>query len=284
MELIAKTSVEFNAEVNIKENQAEIWVTDDEELQEVLSETGRQFPDEVQIVEVKELATDDVDSTVASDRNHNASSLPATHGPDVYEGLDLEPGCTTGFAVEHSSGARGFVSAGHCQSTLQAPPGNWWYHDPSQTTPLQDYWHSYQLDVQWHTTPHHTLRNWVMVSAHPFNTRTITGEVPHLQQSLGEWVCVFGAVTNSQRCGQIQTIDHRPGAPNSCSCFVRVSDPSGGNLTVDGDSGAPWYSGNDAYGVHKASVAGNDASYMPISTASGVPELSLLTWCPSGGC
>lgn len=84
---------------------------------------------------------------------------------------------------------------------------------------------------------------------------------------------------------------HKP--PDSydevCDCYVSF-DPwfvlvGGQNLAVDGDSGGPWYSGNDAWGVHKSSTgSGDEASYMPVNRIGESLDLSVVESCPSQGC
>lgn len=289
-EIVDATGLEWSADINIKENRAEIWVTDQKKLQNVLSDERHDLPEAVAIGEVDTLESSGF-STVDHADNESAdqrSGSVTAQGGDVYGGLNLLPECTTGFAVQHSSGARGFLSAGHCD---QGASSTWGILGPGDTvweTPLQNEWFGHQLDVQWHTTPNHTLRNWVLVSNDPPEnptTRVISGEVPLLQQQPGEWVCAFGTVTGYQTCGQIQSTFFQP-SWSTCSCFVRVQHPDGFHLGQDGDSGGPWYSGNNAYGVISGGVGESTTNvyYMPTSSAAGVPELTVLTSCPGSGC
>lgn len=65
----------------------------------------------------------------------------------------------------------------------------------------------------------------------------------------------------------ITSKNHKPHVPsNATATFVRVSKP-GTDLSLPGDSGAPWYSGNNAYGIHTDGM-GDDSAYMAIDYLS----------------
>ena len=116
-EIVDETEFDWSADINIKKNRAEIWVTDRQEVQDAISDERRDLPEAVAINEVDALESSGF-STVehADDESAEQNSGPlAAQGGDLYGGLNLLPQCTTGFAVEHSSGARGFLSAGHCE-------------------------------------------------------------------------------------------------------------------------------------------------------------------------
>lgn len=54
--------------------------------------------------------------------------------------------------------------------------------------------------------------------------------------------------------------------------FVRVHGPD--LQACRGDSGGPWYSGNKAYGIHKASNSGNDCTLEGVYAAfSAIDEV-----------
>lgn len=80
----------------------------------------------------------------------------------------------------------------------------------------------------------------------------------------GDYVCKFGKTTGFT-CGTVSSTVYDPGT-NFNPTFVLVDSPMGIDLSLGGDSGAPWYSGSIAYGLHHDSSSFNalDAVFMSI--------------------
>jgi hypothetical protein len=82
--------------------------------------------------------------------------------------------------------------------------------------------------------------------------RVINGVKPRLEQRVGEWVCKWGRTTQLT-CGTILSIYvsvQENGFPPSPATYILVA---GGlvDLSQERDSGAPWFSYDTAYGIHK---------------------------------
>jgi hypothetical protein len=85
-------------------------------------------------------------------------------------------------------------------------------------------------------------------------------------------------------CGYIQSKDFNPGGQNNQPTYIRVANTAGyNNLANGGDSGAPWFSGNNAYGTmtHKVEPGtngvGSDGVYMAVDYMSGI-GVSVITY------
>ncbi|WP_152541205.1 hypothetical protein [Kallotenue papyrolyticum] len=116
------------------------------------------------------------------------------------------------------------------------------------------------------------MTNYVNV---PNGRSSISGVKRRVAFLIGEQVCMYGgySVPNYQ-CGYIQSKTYLyDGQPT----WILVQNP-GVDLSRGGDSGAPWFWGNTAYGMHSAG-AGNDAIFMATDyfDAAGV---YILTGCP----
>jgi hypothetical protein len=170
----------------------------------------------------------------------------------IYGGLFLvDGGCTSGYGIiKAGTGTRGIVTAGHCPNTQ--------YYGPD-LLPFQAQAVGGAYDEQWHTAPTYTVENWINIA--PGTTRTITSRQFYVNQPVGATVCKYGMTTGAT-CGEIVTRTYQPSAciSGATATYVQVSR-SGVNESEGGDSGAPWYSGHAAWGMHDCG-AGNDAIYM----------------------
>lgn len=180
---------------------------------------------------------------------------PAT---DIHGGLALTT-CTSGFSVVDGAGTRGVTTAGHCQDSQSylgfALPWVW-----GQTGGL--------YDVQWHTAPDFTVRNWIFDGSilRQITSRTFWGDQP-----IGGFVCKYG-MSSGAGCGTISRKDDIPACvPSARPVWVRLA--VGGQL---GDSGGPVFSGESAYG----SINCVDASvniYSAIDFVEGGVGVTVLT-------
>lgn len=273
IDTMSELDIEWAGDISVKENQVEIWVTDPQELETALSETGDELSPRVEVVAVDEIETDDTARTETASANAEMSftQRALASQSEIYGGHWTST-CTSGFAVQHTSGTVGILTSGHCPDTQ--------YHG-GHLLPFQSQLHDGSYDVQWHTTPNHILRNLAMVNQPPPSlvTQDITDTVPRVSQSIDSWVCGFGSRTGYQTCGQIDSISHIAPPPNNVATWVRVR---GEGLITNGDSGGPWYSGSDAYGVAKGYTS-TYGTYMAIDFIEDI-SLSVLEWCPSQGC
>lgn len=240
--------VGINAEtgINLSSNQAELYVLDKDAFEFALTSNGLSLPDGVALLEVDQF-----------------SSLEA----DIDGGLPLST-CTTGFTVQNAAGTKGVLTAAHCGNTQRFD---------GTVLPFVSERRSGSADIQWHTIGSLTPRNRVRTCTlfgFSCGSREITGTVTRTSQTVGTYVCKYGKTTG-KTCGYITTNSYRSAAvPSANATFVRVSK-AGTDLSSGGDSGGPWYSGNNAYGTHVSGI-GDDSVYMPINYIS-ILGVSVLT-------
>ena len=224
-----------DADVNLAENRAEVYVRSREALDAALRRRGARLPADVAVQEVNELAV-----------------LEA----DIYAGLALTT-CTSGYSVRHNDGRTGITTAAHCGNS-QSRSGT--------SLPFQAARYGDSYDVQWHTTPGFTDRPWARDGLSDSTTpgyRIITSTTSRANQPVGGTVCKYGKTTG-RTCGGIQSKTYNPGlVPSSDATWIRVHQ-DGVNLSEGGDSGGPWYFGGSAYGIHHCGI-GNDACYMAVN-------------------
>lgn len=173
-----------------------------------------------------------------------------------YGGLALSS-CTSGFTIYYGNdtAGRGVATAGHC-STIQ------WYSGV-RLTYMNDKKTSGNYDVESFTLAGASYPNLIYDSLLPNPlTRQITGKVYWVNQNDGDFVCHYGMITG-WGCGYVVST-YNPGCmTTSGNRYVKVdSDPSGTgyDLSEPGDSGGPWFSGYNAYGIMSCQQ-GYDAIY-----------------------
>ncbi len=174
--------------------------------------------------------------------------------------------CTSGFAVKNSSGTRGITTAAHCNNSQS-------YKGRSLTFQAED--QQGNQDVQWHTAPDYTVTNEFSVGS---SNRKVTATKSYSNQAVGDYVCKHGSITG-YTCGNISSTTVKLSyVTNSASTFIRVHNNNNQDLSQPGDSGAPWFNGNTAYGTHSGAPTdnGNDAIYMPINYISSL-GITVLT-------
>lgn len=235
-----RAGVRADSDVDVIANRAVLYVTD----AAAATRAGVRVASPAVVEQVAELAVDDA---------------------DVYGGLALTP-CTSGFAVYDAYGTAGITTAGHCSNTVS-------YNGTATTFKTQAWTGAY--DIQWHTVPGYTVRNWVYDGT---SNRSITAQKSRDAQTINEYVCKRGKTTG-YNCGNITSKTYNPNtAQNNSATFIRVHHASNTLLSDSGDSGMPWFNGNTAYGTGKGHVS-NDAIYMAINYLSGLGAVFLHTGC-----
>lgn len=191
----------------------------------------------------------------------------------------ISPLARPGFTVKNSSGTRGFLTAGHCGNTQTYYESATISYSSNYQTEIRDA----DQDVQWHTTPTHSV--YAQFYAYS-DLRTVTDTEPRSAQAVGDYVCHRGKATGYS-CGNIESTNYQPTWTNACpgttcsSVWIKVS---GSSLECyPGDSGGPWFNAYTAYGIYKGqSSTGTTAAdcnwavYMAINYVSGL-GVSVLT-------
>ncbi|MEM9292110.1 MAG: hypothetical protein AAGD01_10555 [Acidobacteriota bacterium] len=231
--------------INVRENQVEILTPNPAELTAALGAKRVALPQGTAIVEAEALA-----EPVA----------------DVRGGRPVT-GCTAGFAVRSPTGRLGLTTAAHCGNTQT-------YEDNVTALPLISERYREHHDVQWHAAScSDQIFNQVFDGT---SNRTITGSVGRGSQSIGMFVCKYGRTTDDH-CAVIDGKSYKPGyVPSAKSTFITAF--SNVPISLGGDSGGPWFLGNNAYGVNsgKSGSSGTRAIYMAVNfmTSQGYSPLT----------
>jgi hypothetical protein len=160
--------------------------------------------------------------------------------------------CTSGFSIHETGGGdrEGITDAAHCPNSGVTESGG------IDLNFQEGQWGGSQ-DVQWFTTPDDADDNKVKDGS---GTRPITDATQRSAMVVGENVCHYGR-NSGYGCGTIASVNFNPAGFDDHtynSTFIRVNNDD----TESGDSGCPWYFGQDAFGIHKGSTTGNDPVFM----------------------
>ncbi|HEY0370680.1 MAG TPA: PKD domain-containing protein [Thermoanaerobaculia bacterium] len=247
---IKHLGIPVDTDINIRENRVEIQSERAQTLKNAIAAAHAAIPDRVEI-----------------------HAVPGLAKPSVLRGGDGDPGfCTGGFTVRSNySYAVGITTAAHCGNYqtfqgLALPFAGEAFYDSA--------------DVQWHTAcPYTEVTN-------EFNSglgyRACVGSRGRADQTVGTYVCKWGT-TSGRTCGYITSRHAEPSyVPNSDDTFVRV-EGYGAVLSAPGDSGAPWFLENIAYGINSGAYSDGDAIYMPINYLDRI-GVSVLTYNPTPAC
>jgi hypothetical protein len=181
-------------------------------------------------------------------------------------------GCTTGFPVFRlSDGEEGVLTAGHC--------GNDRLYDPDPSVANDEYdmdWiaqHRGQWgDFQWHTTDHREFDEFYFTSG----TRV---DLDYYISAIygGSYFCKYGRTTGND-CDQVlfESVSMTDDDGFRLERLVATLN----HVTAGGDSGGPWYLGDDAVGVHTGFVTllGEQSVFSRITYAdNGIPGIGLKT-------
>ena len=172
----------------------------------------------------------------------------------LFEGTSRT--CTNAFAIETSTGERGFVTAGHCVSAND-PVTRERNHplDPFDDADKGDYVYGSQGDLGWLTVDDPFLSdNFIYDDAGGFPHRDPTAQ--YGRASFGQYICKYGWKTD-RTCDDVY--DSSPHCHGSICWLVGMEH----NKADVGDSGGPWWDhisgeGTVQYGVHFGEPAGHD--------------------------
>lgn len=250
MGAISGQDIPVESDIDVKTARVNIYVAERSRLDDAIQKGNLSLPEKADLVTVSSMGR-----------------LEA----DIYGGLALSE-CTSGFGVKNAVGTRGITTAAHCDNALT--------YD-GEDLEFQDEQRRYRYDIQWSTAPDFTVTNKVQSNSNG-GTRRITGTVNRSAQSVGDYVCKYGKATD-YTCGYIDSTDYKPdpdNIPSPSPSFIRVDNTADDdNLSSGGDSGGPWFLGNDAYGSHIGSPAGDsdDAFYMAVNYISRGIHVDVLT-------
>ncbi|MEO7841805.1 MAG: S1 family peptidase [Anaerolineales bacterium] len=217
---IQATGVPFESDIVLQNSSINVYVTSREQLEVAMSNIGRQFPDNVQVVEVEQL------------------SQPQANWYAGYR-LNNGNGCTSGFSLRTAFNQKYASTAGHCTGANISPLGT-----PIVRIDQGTY------DFQVNPVPSgYTIKNWAadnIFDSTPYY-REITAVVG--TASVGTFVCKFGAVTGYQ-CGNVESNNYSFESVTPW-LLIKASNPNA-KISCGGDSGGPVYTGSTAVGAHVA--------------------------------
>lgn len=240
-----------DTDINVQENRVEVYSTRAQNLRAAMAKEKAAGSERDEVIAVPELAQ-----------------------PAVLRGGEGDPGyCTGGFTVRSTdSTVLGVSTAGHCGNTqlfqgMALPLVAEYFYDAG--------------DIQWHSACGYTD------VTNEFNSglgyRACTGQRLRSQQTIGTYVCKNGNATG-RTCGYIQSKTYNPSyiPGNGEDSYIRVNG-YGAILSAPGDSGAPWFVDNLAYGSNSGSASDGDAIYMAVDYFAWVGA-AVLTYNPGPGC
>lgn len=240
-----RANVSFNSDINVAENQVELYVKNPEKL------NAARLPEGVAVKRVIRLAY--LEALVGG------SSLNA---------------CTGGFTVQATTGELGISTAAHCpdQQYFQGLNLPFRYADENGDQDVQ--WNS-SCDIVQTTNQFET----------GIGLRSCIGTRHRNNQAIGSVVWKFGRTTGrtfgtiSSKSFDIGP-NHNATFIRVDSCVGGVC----GNLSEGGDSGGPWFVEDIAYGSHVGAPGDDDRDsiYMAINYISSI-GVSVLTSNP-GAC
>jgi hypothetical protein len=263
----------FDLQVDVPTNRVVIYVLSTDELNVYLEETGLELPDSVVVEVVESLA------------------FPATNaskgGITIYRDTtpDPTPEITTGFSVKSDiDGTQGVLTAGH----LEGSP--FLLYESGDLAIEYPILFGGNCDCRWFETVDLPDRKTFMVGPLASDWRYVYGRVSRWHQEVGDTVCKYG-ITTGYTCGDIASIDLDPGYyidepdhPEFEATFIRVDDPYLSHIVAGGDSGAPVFRGNDAYGIISGGIGTGEYNPTWIHTAINYPlrdlELDLMKKTP----
>lgn len=175
----------------------------------------------------------DVDKTLEADAE-------AVNGGDTLTIRNTtSQSCTAAFPARSGSN-RGLLTAGHCANNLTVDSGNRLYSATHSRTRANG-------DMQWHRSREtvnprfrHAWGSYRPVSAHPV-------------LKVGTSVCRFGAVSgNGSGCTTVTYVSSCI-AYDNIGTYCKLAMTRGHTGSRGGDSGGPYYYGQNAYGIHSGS-------------------------------
>lgn len=250
LEAARAVNTPVDSKLNLFENRVEVSTTDPAALEEMLANSLLELPEAVQVQSTRHLAA-----------------------PAVLRGGELGSGCTGGFTVRANNGRVGISTAAHC-------PNDQVYH--GLFFPLTQEYFSGPVDAQWHSAC--GIDDVTNEFETGFGPRACTAARARAQVPVGSFVCKFGWTTFAT-CGTITSNEFAPSyVPNATESYVVVTNDQIPAVVQPGDSGGPWFSGNDALGITSGYfIETGEAIYMPIDDLAFL-GVYVLTSDPGPGC
>jgi hypothetical protein len=169
------------------------------------------------------------------------------HGEHTYGGGEaLDDGvqeCTTGFSVNRAGGGYGVLTAAHCNGINQYRQEDGLVYGSSWV----DEHVGRHGDLELHTTDHVEYDDFYSDFG---RLRDVVGIEEINTSNQGDTVCKFGR-DSGYGCSNIYRlfVCYYPDSREACGLVAME-----GHITEGGDSGGPWFFGNEAWGVHSGAM------------------------------
>lgn len=215
--------------------------------------------------------------------SHSSHSLRATLPQELQDNVSFEMNapvftkqkahggmatnsCTFGFAVEQISdpSIKGISTAGHCVGIEQIT-----HQDSAHDVTLQDYVDDASGDVAWYTIDDETVDLSAKVYYTRWSDRKIKDVYKTKYQRAGTRVCNF-SVQSGPACANIWLADF-----DGCGTGQMVMDA---NISAPGDSGAPYFYGEKAYGMHVGICTLNNDDHSVYTPAETLELIGVRVW------
>jgi hypothetical protein len=159
--------------------------------------------------------------------------------------------CTAGYVVRRNSdGVEGFITDSHCEGINQIEENN--TSGGTNLTfdaPFVAEHIGVNGDIEFHTTTHDDFPQFW--SDHT-GRRTVTARIGNNGYTVGGVACHYGRF-GGYSCGEVSTLTRSVTFTwAGCGCSRTAQNLVGttGATSTGGDSGGPWFFGNEAYGMH----------------------------------
>jgi streptogrisin C len=166
--------------------------------------------------------------------------LQHTYGGDLLSGPDGS--CTSGFSVSQN-GTGGVLTAGHCPNDFDYYPSD---GTSSYDTDWVDGHRGDYGDVQWHTTDHSEFAEFYSSSS---GRRDVLDYIATWHT--GDYVCHYGRY-GGYDCSDVH--DKKVSVTDEDGYHLKKLVEVEDDITVNGDSGGPWFLENNAGGIHSGVI------------------------------
>ena len=223
------TAAPFDLDIDLLLNAAVLSYSDRAAFDEWVTKTGATVPDDVAKRQVENI------------------SIP---NANFWGGQWLSnSGCTSAFTIVNIFGIKGVLSAGHCGNSAESYQG--------VATPFISEQFQGRRDVQYYSaTGSLVAQNKFFDGTCGICVRSVSSVGAWSGTFNGQYLCHYGHATG-YGCGTVYSTTAAPGyVPTAEPFFLKIhSDTS--DLSQGGDSGGPWFVGNQAWGVHSGGAGPN---------------------------
>lgn len=213
----------------------------------------------------------------------------AGNGVLQYAGSSIIGRCTAGFTisdVRNGQTVKGVLTAGHCNHEA-----NWTHVGATYWTPPTGTYQVYEGNESPATNRTHDVGEVWLVNSSDHSAvypqfwtgsqfRNVTSIEPDAGHAIDAFVCAYGNKSTSTKCGWIYKSSNFDPDGFFLSTWLTTDDAvsvtKASGTSETGDSGGPWWNGNEAFGIHSGSAAGRWIYTKVDGPASGFLGVTVL--------